>query len=360
MVVPQTNVDRAVCSVACHGPSQIESRLPDWETHYLHSEHSHNIAMHPRWLRVLPRSLGHVPYCLEASVDGECQGLLPLCLVKSLAFGSHLVGLPFLNTGGVAVHDSDVATKLIDAAVDLANELNVRQLQLRHERKIDHPALTESLTSKVHMRLKLPPRLGPLWDGLDPKVRNQVRKAEKNGVVVRWGRDDLLPAYYHVFSQNMRDLGTPVYSRSLFAAILAEFPEQTQICAAYLGDRPVAAALLMHGLGTTEVPTASSLRAYNRSNANMLMYWNLLRSAVERGQHTFDFGRCTIDGSTYRFKKQWGASQEPAIWQYYVRKGSALELRPENRRFQLASHIWSRLPIWLANRVGPWLVRGIP
>ena len=116
----------------------------------------------------------------------------------------------------------------------------------------------------------------------------------------------------------------------------------------------------MHGPGTTQVPSASSLREFNSSNANMLLYWNLLTRAIERGQREFDFGRSTRDGGTYKFKAQWGAIEHPAVWQHYVRRGNAGDMRPSNGKFQKWIQIWQRLPVWLTRLIGPGIVRGIP
>src|SRR5262249_38411168 len=126
------------------------------------------------------------------------------------------------------------------------------------------------------------------------------------------------------------------------------------------GDRPAAAALLLHGKGVSEVPSASALREYNAACANMMMYWNLLDRAVQRGQAVFDFGRSTAESGTDRVKKQWGAAPEPATWEYYVRTGSAAEMRPDTPRYQRFTRIWQRLPVGLTRLLGPPIVRGIP
>src|SRR5262249_4388546 len=170
-----------------------------------------------------------------------------------------------------------------------------------------HPSLTAKQTHKVHMRLKLPDFVGPLWDGFPAKVRNQVRKGQKQELEVAWGRRELLPEFYAVFSENMRDLGTPVYPLRLFAQVLRSFPDRAELCVLRRHGAPVAAALLLHGDGVSEVPSASSLKEFNHTSANMLMYWHLLERAVLRGQSFFDFGRSTPGSGTYRFKEQWGA-----------------------------------------------------
>ncbi len=318
------------------------------------------LSRHPGWLRVLADGLGHKPYCLIAVQDGEACGFLPLAHVSSVLFGSFLVSLPYLNYGGVVGDDEQVARSLIDRAVELADQLDVRYLELRDDRPIAHPRLGDPSTEKVHMRLELPATAGALWDDLSSKVRNQVRKGTRSNLTVHWGAAELLDDFYGVFSRNMRDLGTPVYGRELFSRVLHEFATQSELCVVRAGSQAVAAALLLHGWGITEVPSASSLREFNSTNANMLMYWNLLERAVGRGQRYFDFGRSSRDSNTYRFKEQWGAVPHAAVWQSYGRSGSPSEMRPNHPRYQRRIRLWQRLPVSLTRLIGPAIVRGIP
>jgi FemAB-related protein (PEP-CTERM system-associated) len=313
-----------------------------------------------RWLCVLSRAMRQEPILLEAFRGGRRVGQLPLALVTSWVFGRFLVSLPYLNSAGVQAADQDVAGRLIDWAVEITDQRDCRFLELRHEEAICHPRLNSAMSSKVHMRLALPGSIETLWGGLSSKVRNQVRKGQKLGLRVRWGGEDVLGDFYRVFSRNMRDLGTPVYGRGLFRLILQQFPREAELCVVSQGTTAVAGALLVHGRVVTEVPSASSLREYNSTNANMLMYWHLLERSVQRGQQVFDFGRSTVDGNTYRFKKQWGAEPSPAIWQYYLRKGDVDQLRPSNSRNQRLIAIWQRLPVTLTRLIGPRIDRGIP
>jgi FemAB-related protein (PEP-CTERM system-associated) len=314
----------------------------------------------PAWMPVLAEGLRHTPFCVEAVQDGRTCGFLPLAYVRSLLFGRFLVSLPYVNSAGVLADDPTTAGRLIDGAVALADELTVRYLELRHEQPIEHPALTERMTGKVHMRLALPGRADELWDRLPAKVRNQVRKGQKCQLTVAWGGAELLGEFHDVFSRNMRDLGTPVYGRGLFAAVLRHFPDGAEFCVVRSDGRPAAAALLLHGAGVSEVPSASSLREFNPTCANMLMYWHLLERAVQRGQTVFDFGRSSVDGSTFRFKKQWGAEPFPATWQYHVRRGSIAAVRPDNPRYGRMIRLWQKLPLALTRLIGPAIVRGIP
>ncbi|MCC7087171.1 MAG: FemAB family PEP-CTERM system-associated protein [Pirellulales bacterium] len=312
------------------------------------------------WLIALRDGFAHQPYLCNVQQDSRTVGLLPLCFVRSAIFGRFLVSLPYLNSAGVVATSDDVARSLIDRAVQLADELDVRYLELRHEQPVEHPALQHQSTSKVHMRLALSASADELWSRLDPKVRNQIRKGQKQELTVHWGASELLGEFYDVFSRNMRDLGTPTFGRKLFRSMHRHFADALEFCVVRQGRRPVASAVLIHGRGTTQVPSASSLRKYNSTNANMLMYWHLLQRSIERGQHTFDFGRSSPDSNTYRFKKQWGAAPTPAVWQYYLRRGSIDDMRPTSPRYRRVIQTWQRLPLWLTRLVGPIIVRGIP
>ncbi|HVS40491.1 MAG TPA: FemAB family XrtA/PEP-CTERM system-associated protein [Gemmataceae bacterium] len=351
-------------SVRVHTGRQLAAHLPRLRAFAMAGERA-PLSRDPGWLSILQRAFQHDVYALEAIQGDRTCGFLPLAFVRSLLFGRFLVSLPYLNSNGVVADDGAARERLIDRSVQLADELRVRYLELRHEQKIEHPALTGCLTGKVHMRLPLPAFPGPLWEGLPAKVRNQVRKGEKSDLTTVRGGEELLPEFYAVFSRNMRDLGTPVYSVELFASALRQFPTDAELLVVRAGRTPVAAALLLHGPGITEVPSASSLREYNPTCANMLLYWRLLERAVERGQAVFDFGRSTVDGNTYRFKKQWGARPDPAIWQYYRRDGgyhaaSPNDPRPDNPRYQRLIQVWRQLPLRVTRWIGPLIVRGIP
>ncbi|MCZ2344234.1 MAG: FemAB family PEP-CTERM system-associated protein [Bacteroidales bacterium] len=318
------------------------------------------LSRHPRWLTILQQAFGHHTIVLEARSDDKTVGLLPLAEVSSWLFGRFLVSLPYLNSNGVIAVSPFAETALVERAAQIADELGVRYLELRHERPIELAALNGAMTGKVHMRLPLPATQEELWKSLDAKVRNQVRKGEKHRLDVQWGREDVLDAFYDVLSENMRDLGTPVYGRNLFECIIRSFPQDTEFCIVRSAKKPIAAALLLHGKGITEVPTASSLRGYNHTCANMLMYHHLINRSISRGQSIFDFGRSTLDGGTYRFKKQWGALPHSAIWQYRTRGGAIGEMRPDNPRYERIIRLWQRMPIRLTRIIGPYIVRGIP
>ena len=323
------------------------------------------------WWDAIVSGLGHRPIYL-VGIDSKLSafGCLPLMLVKSSLFGRFLVSLPYLNSGGVCVQGAadstqELARALIDRAVELADELDVKHLELRHEVRCEHPAFNHERTDKVHMRLALPSSPDELMASFKSKLRSQVKKANENPFEVQFGGEELLADFYNVFARNMRDLGTPVYSKNLFRQILRSFASSStgskaELCVVRLNDQAISGALLVHHAHRTEVPSASALRQFNPTNVNMWMYWQLLQRAIEEGSTEFDFGRSTIGAGTYKFKEQWGAKPSPAVWQYYVRKGDPAQMRPDSSKNQRLVGIWKKLPLWLTRLLGPTIVRGIP
>lgn len=318
------------------------------------------MAHDPAWVDILRKGLDQDPIYLEAVQGERTVGVLPLAVVESYLFGRFLVSLPYLNQGGPLANDSTIAKQLVAAAIEIANKRDVRYLELRNLEEIDHLDLNEKKTSKVLMWLDLPSTSDGLWKSFKPEVRNQIRKGEKAGLTVTFGAEELLGEFYEVFSVNMRDLGTPVFGRKLFQSILTHLPGRSEIGVVRLEHKPIAAGLLLHDAKHTEVPSASSLREYNKTCANMLLYHHLLLRAIERGQRVFDFGRSSEDSGTFKFKKQWGAVPRPSVWQYHVRKGSISDVRPDNPKYRRRIETWKKLPLWLTKWIGPAIVRGIP
>jgi FemAB-related protein (PEP-CTERM system-associated) len=208
------------------------------------------------------------------------------------------------------------------------------------------------------MRVRLYP---DLWDRIDKKARNQVRKAQKSGLTVERGGLELVPEFYAVFARNMRDLGTPVYSRRLFEDVLTAFPERARVHLVRLAGAPVAAGITYTVGDMAQLPWASSIRSHNALCPNHLLYWDALAYAAERGCAALDLGRSTPGEGTFKFKEQWSAAAVPLHWEYVMTTpGDLPNVSPANPKFQLAIALWQKLPLAVTLRVGPMIVRAIP
>lgn len=308
------------------------------------------------WRQVFVTAFGHECVYLVAREGDVIAGTLPLVFIRSRVFGRSLTSLPFLNYGGVLATTEAVARVLLEAARAESARLRCRHVELRHvsRRFPDVPCRQH----KVTMLLDLAPGL---WERLDRKVRNQVRKAEKSALTVARGGPELLDEFYAVFTRNMRDLGTPVYGRGVFEAVLAAFPERASLVVVRSGAAPVAAALTYRSEGTVEVPWASSIREFNSMCPNHLLYWHILEHAIANGATRMDFGRSTPGEGTFKFKEQWGAQPVPLHWEYLLPEGALPpDQSPANPKFRLAIAMWQRLPLPVANLLGPRIVKGIP
>ena len=200
----------------------------------------------PRWLTVLNAGLGQRPYLLlDRSSDGNLCGYLPLALVSGRLFGSFLVSLPYLNHCGVVSNNAKTRMALIDAAVKLADRLDVQYLELRHINPVPSDQLAVQRDDKPLMILDLPSGKKDLWSVIGSKVRNQIRKGQKKDLSIVWGGQELIGEFYNVFAINMRDLGTPVYPRRLFSLMMTQFKQEAEVAVVRYGDRPVAGALLI-------------------------------------------------------------------------------------------------------------------
>jgi FemAB-related protein (PEP-CTERM system-associated) len=313
------------------------------------------------WRDVIERTFGHTCFYLIARRGGrgEITGVLPLVEIRSRLFGRTMTSVPFVNYGGVIADSEPVAEALLAAARNLARTRGCRHVELRHIGR-----RFEALPCKQHkvtMRLDL---AAGLWDRLDRKVRNQIRKAMKSDLTVERGGVERLSDFYTVFARNMRDLGTPVYTRRLFEEVLRAFPERARLVIvrhAARGGAPIAAGVTFRTGAMVEVPWASSISDFNALCPNHLLYWSVIETAIADGCTTLDFGRSTPHEGTYKFKAQWGATPVPLHWEYCLLRGGAIpDQSPKNPKLRLFVETWKRMPLWAANLIGPYVVKSIP
>jgi FemAB-related protein (PEP-CTERM system-associated) len=311
------------------------------------------------WRQVIERAFGWPAFYLMSFEGGAVTGVLPLIWQKSKLFGSFLTSMPYLNGGGIAAKNVPAAQALLDEAVRLARQLGVQHVELRQRSKPEFKLPTR--THKVTLLRELGADPETLFTSLPHKVRTDIRKAQKYNLAAEFGGAELLDDFYAVFSRNMRDLGTPVYSRGFFAAMLRVFPQETFICVVRHQGTPIAGSFLIAFRDTVEAGWSCSLYSHLAMKPNMFLYWSILAEMGRRGFRCFDFGRSTVGSGTHRFKKQWGTREVPLYWAYWTREGRSLpELNPENPRYRVAIRIWQKLPLAVANLIGPRVVRCLP
>ncbi len=320
-----------------------------------------SVYHHGVWQDVVAEVFGHETYYLMAvgPDSSRATGVLPLVRVRSRLFGDYMVSMPYFNYGGAVAAHPWIEDVLMQEACKVADRIGATHVEFRDSAPRDGPWLLRR--DKVTMLLELPDSAEKLWKQLGSKIRAQVKRPGREDAETVAGGVELLDEFYKVFSRNMRDLGTPVYPQSFFAKMLGTVPETSGIVLVRLRGEPAAAGFLIGSGARIEVPWASSLRKFNSTSVNMLLYWEMLKVGIEQGYGLFDFGRCTENSGSHRFKKQWGAVQEQLYWHYWVREGADMpNLSPQNPKYGLAIMAWQHLPLFVANWIGPRIVKNLP
>ncbi len=315
---------------------------------------STNLGHAAEWGNAFQKSYGHQPLYWVAEGQDSAIGILPAFLVRRPFVGDVVTSMPFLDTGGPCYTQRDLSNQLVDAMIATARDAGARHVELRCSQPLQAKATPQ--LDKVRLVLDLPNDPDKLWQRLDAKVRNQVRKAEKSGLRVVSGGKELLAEFYHCFAVNMRDLGSPVHSMRFFEAILECFGKRANVVLVKLGDLAIGGLISIRTQKTITVPWASCLREYFRFCPNMILYWETLRRASEEDIYEFDFGRSTREVGTYRFKRQWGAEERQLYWyDFDIANGTS---NPPEKQSGISAQamvtsIWKRLPVPVANSIGP-------
>lgn len=337
---------------------QLDDEIDAWNA-YVASHPAASIYHRAEWQELIRKTFGHeCIYLFARDRNKEIVGVLPLVRLKSRLFGDFIISMPYFNYGGAIADHPLIEQRLMETANAHAARAGCSHIEYRDT--IPRAGLPVR-SKKVSMLLPLPDSHQALWHCFTSKLRAQIRRPQREQPEVRCGGPEYLDDFYAVFACNMRDLGTPVYAKSFFSNILQAFPLQCTIVSVRLDRKPVAAAFLIGHDGRLEIPWASAIREVNHLSMNMLLYWEALKLGIDRRYREFDFGRSSRDSGTFRFKQQWGAQPQPLYWHYWLRPGSELpELNPDNPKYALAINTWKRLPLCIANRIGPTVVKYLP
>jgi len=309
------------------------------------------------WRDILSDVLGaECLYRVAVDPDGALQGVLPLVRVRSWLFGHYLVSVPFLNDGG-PLGTRDARRQLAEEAVAEARRSGADLLELRTR---DAVGLGLPVSSrKVTVLLPLPPNADDLFKSFPSKLRSQLRRPMKEGLTARFGPDQVEP-FYGVFARTMRDLGTPVLPRSFFERVATAFPDLAVFGVVYRGDQPLAGGCGFLWREEFEMTWAGALRESRTLAANMLLYWAFMQEMIARAARVFNFGRCTPGGGTHLFKQQWGGADVALPWCQYTPRAVKATPSPDDPAFSWGPRLWRRLPLSIANRLGPRLIRFLP
>jgi FemAB-related protein (PEP-CTERM system-associated) len=306
------------------------------------------------WEGVLTRAFGHKSCYLFAESGGRVRGVLPLVEVKSLLFGHALVSTPFCVYGGTLAEDESAHRALGEAAQALGSELGVDYIELR-SRKARHPGwLTKDLY--VTFRRPIDSESEKNLLAIPRKQRAMVRKGIQNQL--RSELDPGIERAYDVYSESLRNLGTPVFSRRYMALLHETFKERCEVLTVTHSGHAVASVLSFYYRDEVLPYYGGSTEAARSVAANDFMYWEVMERARARGARLFDFGRSKRGTGAFAFKTHWGFEPEPLGYEYHLVKATEMpNLSPTNAKYARLIAAWRRLPVPVTRMIGPPLAR---
>ena len=308
------------------------------------------------WKTVIERAFGHRATFLYAEADGRIEGILPLAEIKSVLFGHSLVSLPFCVYGGVAAATDAARSALDDAAVALAEKLGVGHLEYRSlAARHDNWAHSDLY---VTFRRAIDPDVEKNMNAIPRKQRAMVRKGIKAGL--KSEIDDDVERFFAAYAHSVHRLGTPVFSKRYFEVLKDVFARDCEVQTITL-ERDLVTSVMSFYFRDEVLPYyAGGMDKARDVAGNDFMYWELTRRACERGLKMFDFGRSKQGTGSFDFKKNWGFEPQPLHYEYRLVKAKSVpEVNPLNPKYQLAIKAWQRMPLALANLIGPHIARNL-
>lgn len=297
------------------------------------------IAHNPSLSKILEKSFGFDSKNIIINQSGKIIGVCPISIING-----KLVSIPHFSYGDILLKGSDTDKKKIRDKI-LNKQYEIRSFEAFSAHHDD---------SKIMSYLELLGEVEEQWDYWKSKLRSQIRKGIKNRVQVKKGGKEFLTEFYRVYSKNMRDIGSPVLSYKFFKNIL-EFYQygEAKVFLAEYQNKTIASSIVLTYKDFAEVCWASSLKEFNNTQANMVIYWEMIKHAVHQNYNIFSFGRSSKDSNTYRFKKQWNPKEKQLFFNYSQPQKVNL------RKLTFLANLWSKLPLFIANFIGPYISKRI-
>lgn len=309
------------------------------------------------WQKIITDVFRHHAYFLYAEDEIGVRGILPLAHVKSRLFGNALVALPFAVYGGIAAVDGEAVAVLENAARELASSLGVDHLEFRNVA----PRHPEWPTQDLYVTFRKPilPELEDNMLAIPRKQRAMVRKGIKNELISTVDRNT--DRFFALYADNVHRHGTPAMPKKYFDTLLQVFGEDCEILTVSAPDgRPLSSVLSFYFRDEILPYYAGDDESARHLAANDFKYWELMRRACERGIKVFDYGRSKRGTGSFAFKKNWGFEPQSLHYEYCLYKSDAIpQNNPNNPKYRFFIAAWRRMPISVANRLGPYIVRNL-
>ncbi|MBW8753137.1 MAG: FemAB family PEP-CTERM system-associated protein [Sphingomonadales bacterium] len=316
----------------------------------------------PAWLQAVARGTGNDAIALVAERHGVIAAYLPLNEIHSPIFGRLLASSGFAVDGGLLAEEGAAGDAIFRMAEELAERRSCPAIELRGGLlPEDRAGWTLKTTSHCGFIAPLANDDEAQLAAIPRKQRAEVRKGLANPLEIETGtsaRDR--DAHYAVYAESVRNLGTPVFPRALFEAVLDAFGADADILTVRHEGEAVASVLSFYHRGAVMPYWGGGTRAARGLRANDRMYFELMLHARRRGCSHFDFGRSKTESGAYHFKRNWGFEPAPLTYAAWTARGVApRNADPTSAKHALQIAVWQKLPLAVANRLGPLIARGL-
>ena len=309
------------------------------------------------WKEVVERAFNQSMYFLYAEDNGEIQGILPLGHVKSRLFGNSLISLPFYVYGGVVSKNKEAHHALTDKAKNLAKELNVDCLEMRHiNQQYSDWAVKSDLYARFRKEMDPDPEVN--LKNIPRKQRAVVRKGISAGL--RSEYDENVDRFYESYALTLHTHGTPAFPRKLFHILKEVFKQDCDILSIYKENNLVASLMSFYFRDEVLPYYAGTSADARQYKAHDFMYWELMRRSCEKGYRWFDYGRSKVGTGPYSFKKNWGFEPEPLNYEYFLVNAKEVpDVNPNNPKYKLFIKAWQKMPFAMTKVIGPYIIRNL-
>ena len=314
----------------------------------------------PAWVSAVARGTGQQALMLVCRQGVAIAGVLPLNIIHSPLFGRALVSSGFAVDGGILAHDADTAQALADACWRIAQDRHCPTAELRGGvlpeegwvlKRDSYLGFARALEADDEAQLAAVPK----------RHRAEIRKGLDNALDIEIGRDArLLDIHHRLYAQSVHRLGTPVFPKRLFLEVLAAFGKDADILLVSKNGAPLTTVFTLYHHSRCMPYWQGATSAARALRSNEIAYFRLMGHARDRGCIIFDFGRSKVGTGPAAWKKTWGWEGVPLTYAMRHAPGhEPRDINPLSLQYRRKIELWKRLPLPLANLIGPYIARGL-
>lgn len=325
---------------------------PAWDSYV--DNHQEGSFFHlSGWLDVIDSVFGHKHHYMLAETEGSLVGVLPLFEQKSWLFGHTLVSTPFCVYGGALADDAKIRKMLEAEALALGCKLNVDYVELRDKHDVESDEPWQKHCHHTRFTLSLPEEPDAILATIKRKRRNVIRHSLKNNL--SWDNSDNIESCYDVYSESVRNLGTPVFSPKLFSKLKETFSDSCETILVHDKDQKPISGMLSFYYKDHVMPYYGGGNYESKAlHGSDYMIFQLMHIAQRKGVTLFDYGRSKNNSGAYNNKKHWGMEHHPLHYKVALVNAKSLpNLSPDNPKYKYFIKAWKKLPLPLSRLIGP-------